>query len=63
MASMKPALKPFLRQIAAQHLFERGQAPFATDRVPGETEVAGDGDREERREADLAPVGGRDRSE
>jgi hypothetical protein len=63
MASMKPALKPFLRQIAAQHLFERGQAPFATDRVPGEPEVAGDADREARREADLAPVSGRDWSE
>jgi len=33
MASMKPGLKPFLRQIAAEHLFERGEAPFATDRV------------------------------
>jgi hypothetical protein len=33
MASMKPGLKPFLRQIAAEHLFERGEAPFATDRA------------------------------
>jgi hypothetical protein len=32
MASMKPGLKPFLRRIAADHLFERGAAPFATDR-------------------------------
>jgi hypothetical protein len=31
MASMKPNLKPFLRRIAAEHLFERGDAPFATD--------------------------------
>ncbi len=31
MASMKPNVKPFLRRIAADHLFERGQAPFATD--------------------------------
>jgi len=34
MASMKPAVKPFLRRIAAETLFDRGDAPFATDGVP-----------------------------
>lgn len=32
MASMKPSLKPLMRRIAAEHLFEPGRAPFATDR-------------------------------
>lgn len=31
MASMKPELKPFLRKIAAEHLFGPGEAPFAVD--------------------------------
>ncbi len=31
MASMKPELKPFLRRIAAEHLFAPGEAPFACD--------------------------------
>ena len=29
MASMKPELKPFLRGVAAEHLFAPGEAPFA----------------------------------
>ncbi|HPG25859.1 MAG: hypothetical protein H6748_02265 [Spirochaetaceae bacterium] len=31
MASMKSDLKPFVRRVAARHLFASGQAPFATD--------------------------------
>ena len=52
MASMKPNLKPFLRRIAAEHLFERGQAPFATDATDA-TDAASVEDRD--------PMGGGER--
>lgn len=53
MAAMKPSLRPFLRRIAAEHLFERGRAPFATD---WEAEQSGESGtaRGERNEADAA---------
>lgn len=63
MGSMKQALKPFLRQIAADHLFEHGRAPFATDRA-----CEGPGERSADVQADhaaehLGPAAGFDRGE
>jgi hypothetical protein len=66
MASMKPSLKPFLRQIAAEHLFARGEAPFATDRatdrVRAEREV-GAGEEAAQSPFEAGPKSGADGSE
>ena len=62
MASMKPELKPFLRRIAAEHLFERGQAPFATDWVRAESS-ADAGEESAARASEPGPIRGADRSD
>ncbi|MBK7947782.1 MAG: hypothetical protein IPK00_03345 [Deltaproteobacteria bacterium] len=63
MASMKPSLKPFLRRIAAEHLFARGEAPFATHRdgLGDADERAGESAGEaaaQRADAERAAAGG-----
>lgn len=63
MGSMKPELKPFLRQIAADHLFEHGGAPFATDRMRDVSSSVADEPPADLADAAAAPVTGRDRSD
>jgi hypothetical protein len=40
MTSVKRDLRPFLRRIAAERLFEAGAAPFATDRAEAERDLS-----------------------
>ncbi|MBY0400706.1 hypothetical protein K2X89_10450, partial [Myxococcota bacterium] len=53
MAAMKPSLKPLLRRLAAEHLFARGEAPFASH-LDGE--IDGENDRGGERTAAAGPA-------